>query len=98
MYIVILHFTAPYIFLIVIVNSTKDSNQSSALVVRMVKVCCSYFDTIDPGSNPHFFLPFQISNQIRKAFIFNKNEGNNQKVVREGFIVPIRWHPFNNLN
>ncbi len=27
-----------------------------------------------------FFLPFQISYRIRKAFIFNKNEGNNQKV------------------
>ncbi len=27
-----------------------------------------------------FFLPFQISNHIRKAIIFNKNEGNNQKV------------------
>ncbi len=25
-----------------------------------------------------FFLPFQISNHIRKAFIFNINEGNNQ--------------------
>ncbi len=51
-----------------------------------------------------FFLPFQISNHIRKAFIFNKNEGNNQKVenkvsgrvrVRVGVgraFVPIRWH------
>ncbi len=28
----------------------------------------------------HIFLPLQISNHIRKAFIFNKNEGNNQKV------------------
>ncbi len=28
----------------------------------------------------NFFLPFQISYRIRKAFIFNKNEGNNQKV------------------
>ncbi len=27
-----------------------------------------------------FFLPFQISYRIVKAFIFNKNEGNNQKV------------------
>ncbi len=34
-------------------------------------------------------------NPIRKAFIFNKNRGNNQTVVREGFIVPISWHPFN---
>ncbi len=28
----------------------------------------------------HFFLPFQISHHIRLAFIFHKNEGNNQKV------------------
>ncbi len=38
------------------------------------------FDAINPGSNlpfvKHFFLPFHIG----KAFIFNKNEGNNQKV------------------
>ncbi len=53
----------------------------------------------------NFFLPFQISNHIRKAFLLKKNEGNNQEVenkvsgrCREGFIVPIRWHPFNNLN
>ncbi len=53
-----------------------------------------------------FFLPFQISDHIRNAFIFNKNEGNNQKVenkvsgrvrvrVRVGVgraFVPIRWH------
>ncbi len=93
---------APYIFLIVIVNITKDKELSSALVARMVKVCCSHFDAVDPGSNPPFgkvfFSLFKISNHIRKAFIFNKNEGNNQKVVREGFIVPIKWHPFNNLN
>ncbi len=42
------------------------------------------FDAIDPSSNPPFaklfFLPFQIAYHIRKAFIFNKNEGNNQKV------------------
>ncbi len=41
------------------------------------------------------------------AFIFNKNEGDNQKVekvsgrVRVGvgraYIVPIRWHPLNHL-
>jgi len=42
------------------------------------------FDTIDPSSSPPFaklfFLPFQISYSIGKAFIFNKNEGNNQNV------------------
>ncbi len=51
MYIVILHFMAPYIFLIVIVNITKDKAQSSALVAQMVKVCCAHFDAIDAGSN-----------------------------------------------
>ncbi len=34
------------------------------------------FDAINPGSNPSsaelFFLPFQISYRIGKAFIFNK--------------------------
>ncbi len=45
---------------------------------------------IRPPSNPptlvrirllaNFFLPFQILNHTRKAFIFNINEGNNQKV------------------
>ncbi len=48
------------------------------------KTCHAPFDAIDPGSNPPFakliFLPSQISNHIRKAFIFYKNEGNNQKV------------------
>ncbi len=47
-------------------------------------MCHTPFDAIDPGSNlPYgalFVLPFQISNHIRKAYIFNKNEGNNQKV------------------
>ncbi len=96
-----------------LVNNTKDEGLVSALVVQMVKrVSYSHFDAIDPGSNPPFgelfFLPFQISDHIRKAFIFNKNEGNNQKVenkvsgrVRVGVgraFVPIRWHPFNNLN
>ncbi len=42
------------------------------------------FDAIDPSSNPPFaelfFLPFQISYRIGNAFIFNKNEGNKQKV------------------
>ncbi len=37
-----------------------------------------------PGFEPAFcwtfFLPFQISYCIRKAFILNKNEGNNKKV------------------
>ncbi len=48
----------------------------------------------------NLFLPFQIT-----SFIFNKNERNNQKVenkvtgkLKEGFIVPVRWHSFNNLN
>ncbi len=43
-----------------------------------------HFDAIDPSSNPPFaklfFLRFQISYRIGKAFIFNKNDGNNQKV------------------
>ncbi len=37
--------------------------------------------SIPPLSDLFFFpLPFQISYRIVKAFIFNKNEGNNQKV------------------
>ncbi len=73
-------------------------------------MCHTSFDAINPSSNPPFgelfFSPF--SNHIRKAFIFYKNLGNNQKVenkvsgrVRVGVgraFVPIRWHPFNNLN
>ncbi len=46
-------------------------------------MCCTRFDAIDPGTNLPFgelFLPFQISDHIRKAFISNKNEGNNKKV------------------
>ncbi len=50
-------------------------------------MCHTPIDTIDPGSNfplwqtfCPFFLPFEIANHTRKAFIFNKNEGNNQKV------------------
>ncbi len=43
-----------------------------------------HFDDVDLSSIPPFaelfFLPFQISYRIRKAFIFNKIEGNNQKV------------------
>ncbi len=43
-----------------------------------------FVNKINPSSNPPFaellFLPFQISYRIGKAFIFNKNEGNNQKV------------------
>ncbi len=42
-----------------------------------------FFDAIDPGLNQpfnFFFIPFQISYRIKKAFIFNKNEYNNQKV------------------
>ncbi len=44
------------------------------------------FDAIDQWFDPafgrtfFFSLPFQISYRIIKAFIFNKNEGNNQKV------------------
>lgn len=57
---------------------------------------------IDPGSNLPFaelFFP-SFSIHIRMAFIFNTNEGNNQKVkkkkvsgrvrVGQGFNVPIR--------
>ncbi len=36
--------------------------------------CLTHFNAIDLGSNPPvgklFFLPFQISNHIRKAFFF----------------------------
>ncbi len=56
-------------------------------------------------------LPFHITNQNRKAFIFNKMKEIIKKYknevphgclsvrgrCRKGFIVPIRWHPFNNL-
>ncbi len=42
------------------------------------------FDAIDQSSSPPFaelfFIPFQISYRIGKAFIFNKNEKKNQKV------------------
>ncbi len=45
---------------------------------------CMHFDAVDQSSRlpfaELFFLSFQISYRIRKAFIFNKNEGNNQKV------------------
>ncbi len=41
-------------------------------------MCSIHFDAIVFGQL--FFLSFQISNHARKAFIFNKNEGNNQKV------------------
>ncbi len=41
----------------------------------------------------------------KKDLFSIKNEGNNRTVekkvsgrCREGFIVPIRWHPLNNLN
>ncbi len=58
-------------------------------------------------------LLFLITYQIRKAFIFNKNAGNEQNLetqvfniivfirfgwAREGFIVPMRWNPFINFN
>ncbi len=53
--------------------------------INCISVCRSHFDAIDPGSNPpfflkNFFLPFQISYRVGKAFIFNKNEVNNQKI------------------
>ncbi len=35
---------------------------------------------IKPAFWQTFFLPFQISYRIEKAFIFNKNKGNNKKV------------------
>ncbi len=45
-------------------------------------MCYILFDAIDPGSTRlltnFFFSLFKF--QIRKAFIFNKNEGNNKKV------------------
>ncbi len=97
-----------------LVKITKDSYQFLAPVAQMVKrVLYSFSRAIDQSSNPPFaelFSPFSNfkSHHIRKAFIFSKNEGNNQKVeskvsgrVRVGVgraFVPIRWHPFNNLN
>ncbi len=52
-----------------------------------------------------FFSLFKFQITSEKHLFFNKNEANNQTVenkvsgrCREGFIVPIRWHPFNNLN
>ncbi len=65
-----------------LVNNKKTSTLASVSVAQMVS--CMLFHAIDPGSNPPFaelfFLPFQVSYRIRKAFIFNTNEGNNQKV------------------
>ncbi len=54
----------------------------------MVNRVSFHFDAIDQWFDPtfgrlaelFFSLPFQISYRIVKAFIFNKNEGNNQKV------------------
>ncbi len=66
---------------------TKDGCCSSAPVVQMVTSVPCFFEAINPGSNPPFaklfFLPFQISYHIVKAVIFNKNEGNNKKVVNK---------------
>ncbi len=57
-----------------------------------------------PEFKPHFPEFFFSLFKSHIAFIFNINEGNNQQVedevsgmCREGFIVPIRWHPFNSL-
>ncbi len=53
-------------------------------------------DPLEPAFWQPFFSPFSNLIRIRKAFIFNKNERNKQKVynkvsgrVREGFIVQI---------
>ncbi len=60
---------------------------------------------IDPGTNPPFrelFSPF--SNLIRHLFSIKMKEIIKKLKIkvsgrcRERFIVPIRWHPFNNLN
>ncbi len=67
------------------------------------------FDAIDPSSNPPFaelfFSLFKSHIASERRLFKKKNEGNNQKVenkvsgrCREGFIVPIMWHPFNYLN
>ncbi len=55
------------------------------------------FDVIDQSSSPLFaelvLLPFLITYQIRKAFIFNKNAGNEQNLETQVFniIVFIRF-------
>ncbi len=59
----------------------KDAPWSSVSVVDG-KACAFWRDR--PEFEPTFcrtiFLPFQITYRIGKAFIFNKNEGNNQRV------------------
>ncbi len=67
-----------------LVKITKYDWQLSALVLQMVKcVWCSFWCD-RPGFETTFrltfSLPFQISNRIRKVFIFKKNDGNNHKV------------------
>ncbi len=60
-------------------NIAKDCFMLSAPVEHLV-------NAIDPGSNlplgELFFSLFQISDHIRKAFIFNKHEENNQKQLK----------------
>ncbi len=50
------------------------------LLVCHVFLMRSTSGSIPPLAELFFSLPFQISYRIVKAFIFNKNEGNNQKV------------------
>ncbi len=58
-----------------------------ASVVQMVKCVSQSFwhdrPEFEPAFCQFFPLPFQISYHIRKAFIFNKIEGNNKKVVNK---------------
>ncbi len=67
-----------------LVNITKDVLKFLAPVAQMVKCVSNAFSRDQSGFESvfwrTFFLPFQISDHIIKAFIFNKNEGNNQKV------------------
>ncbi len=68
-----------------LVKITKDRQLSSALdgklrVVLIVTRSTRVRRIIQISQLIHFFLPFQISNHIRKVLFTYKNEGNNQTV------------------
>ncbi len=89
------------------------AGSSSKKNVRLSDAECLFFDAINPGSNlpfgKLFFSLFKFQITSEKHLFFNKNKGNNQNVENKvsgrvrvvvvgGLIVPIRWHPVNNLN
>ncbi len=68
-----------------------------------------FFDAIDPSSRPPFAELFfslfksHIASErhlfsIKMKEIIKKLKIRVSGRCREGFIVPIMWHPFNNLN